>query len=248
MNDKRGVGICTYNRSVHLRSLIQSVIQTTPEGTRIVVCDDGSTDETPYVVTEFQDVLYLRGPNLGVGANKNRALWALQDCAFIAILEDDLVPIKSGWFERYQNVAICTDIHHFCRVQDKRVEETVPEFTEWMKTKGYTPIYGPSPRGDFTFITNTVIQDVGGFHPKFVGAGYAHGEWSNRVVKAGLVPHPLRWIDILELSACFVQRGDTEGGRWIEDKRKIKEQLKYNHAVSKSLRRSNYIYHPLVIS
>ena len=101
---------------------------------------------------------------------------------------------------------------------------------------------------EFTFITNTVIQKVGGFHPEFIGAGYAHGEWSGRVAKAGLISHPLKWVDILEMNECFEQRGDTEGGRWLEDKRKIKEQLKKNGALAKRLRRSGYIYSPLVLT
>lgn len=243
----RGVAICTYNRGRQLKELIERVIDTVPSGTKIVVCDDGSEDETPQVASEFKSILYVRGPNLGVAVNKNRALYTLQDCAFICMLEDDLFPTESGWFERYQNVALATGIHHFCRVQDKIVEETVPEFTEWLATKDFTPTYGPSPRGDFTFITNQVLVRVGGFHSSFRGAGYSHGEWSGRVYKAGLIPHPLKWIDIKEMSESFEQKGDTEGGRWLEDKRKIKQQLKDNHAKAKKLRRSGYIFHPLTL-
>jgi hypothetical protein len=163
-------------------------------------------------------------------------------------LEDDLFPTKKDWFECYQNITLLTDIHHFCRVQDKFVEETVPEFTEWMRSKLYTPIYGPTPRGDLTFVTNKVVQTVGAFNPKFKGAGYAHGEWSKRVIKAGLVSHPLKWIDIKEVSESFVQKGDIEGGRWLEDKMKIKKQLQTNAELLKRLNKSNYIYHPLVLS
>jgi glycosyltransferase involved in cell wall biosynthesis len=245
---ERGVALCTYNRSSNLKEIVQAILNTVHPETRVVVCDDGSTDDTPYLMTEFKNVLYLRGPNRGVAANKNRALWALQDCAFIAMFEDDLLPTTKGWFERYQNAALVSDIHHFCRVQDKLVDETVPEFSAWMREKGYTPIYGPSPRGDFTFITNKVIQKVGGFHPQFKGVGYAHGEWSGRVAKAGLISHPLKWVDLLEPSETFEQKGDTEGGRWLEDKVKIKQQMKDNHAIAKQLRRSKYIYHSLTLS
>jgi len=245
---ERGVAICTYNRSVYLGEMIEAVLNTVPNDTRIVVCDDGSTDETFYETAQFPNVLYVRGPNLGVAANKNRALWTLQDCAFLCILEDDLIPTARGWFERYQNVALCTDIHHFCRVQDKLVEETIPSFAEWMKTKDYTPIYGPNPRGDLTFITNKVVKEVGAFNPKFRGAGYAHGEWSGRVVKAGLISHPLKWIDMEEIAETFVQKGDTEGGRWLEDKNKIKEQLRTNATLADKLKKSDYIYHPLLIT
>lgn len=248
VNYLRGVAICTYNRGNKIGELIESVKDTVPSDTRVVVCDDGSIDMTSEQVMSRRDIIYVRGPNLGVAANKNRALWTLQDCAYICILEDDLFPTQPGWFEVYQGMIDNTGIHHFCRVQDKLVDETVPEFTEYLDEFGYTPIYGPSPRGDFTFISNEVIRKVGGFHPDFIGAGYAHGEWSGRVAKAGLIPHPLKWIDIKEVSESFVQKGDTEGGRWLEPKQKIKDQLKANHALAKKLRRAGLTYTPLTFS
>src|SRR3990167_5112451 len=114
----RGVGICTYNRAGRLGDLIDAVLSTT-EGCRVVVADDGSTDETPAVVATFPGVLYLRGPNKGVAWNKNRALYALQECSFVALLEDDLFPVRPGWFDIYETAARFLGVHHFCRVQDK---------------------------------------------------------------------------------------------------------------------------------
>jgi len=242
----RGIAILTYNRANNLGKVIEGVINTKPSDTQVVICDDGSTDDTPYVCSQFRGVTYIRGQNLGVGANKNRALFVLQDCNFICLLEDDLLPVANNWFEDYENACLYTGIHHICRVQDKFVEENVPEFTEHMKTKGLTPVYGPSVRGDLTFITKRVIKKVGGFHPTFIGVGYAHGEWSNRVYKANLIPHPNKWIDFEEVSKKFVQIGDTEGGRWLRPKRDVKEELKRNGAIAKKLRATNYLFHPLV--
>lgn len=244
----RGIAICTYNRGNQLGDIIRGVLDTKPPKCRLVVCDDGSTDDTPYVVSDFSEVIYIRGPNKGVGANKNRALWALQDCHFLAIIEDDLMPISPGWFDLYENTAVLTGIHHFCRVQDKEVSEKIPEFTEWLSKYNTTPIYGDSVRGDFTFLTASVIKGVGGFNALFQGAGYAHGEWSERVVKAGLIPHPLKWVDIKEARDMFVQKGDREGGRWMESKNEIKQQLKGNASLLKRLRREEYVFHPLVMS
>lgn len=244
---RRGIAICTYNRGFQLKEVIDAVYSTATEGTRIAVCDDGSTDDTPFIVKEYPDLIYLRGPNLGVAANKNRALVALQDCHFAAILEDDLVPTKTGWFDTYETAYLNTGIHHFCRVQDKEVEDTIPEFSEWLKTVGLTPLFGPSPRGDLTFLTATVIQKVGGFNPKFRGAGYAHGEWSGRVAKAGLIPHPLKWVDIQEARDCFIQKGDTDGGRWLDSKKKVKQQLKDNCVIARKLRKTGYLHCPIVL-
>lgn len=244
---ENGVGICTYNRSGQLGELIESVISTTKD-CKIVVADDGSTDDTPYVVAQFKEVLYVRGPNLGVAHTKNRVLYTLQTCRFIAMLEDDLFPTQPGWFERYREAASLSGIHHFCRVQDKEVEEVIPEFTQWMSTeKQLTPIYGPSPRGDLTFITSRVLKTVGGFNPEFVGVGFAHGEWSNRVFNAGLIPHPNKWVDIKEARDLFTQKGDTLGGRWAENQVAMKEQMKKNRAVQRRLKASRYVFSPLEI-
>jgi hypothetical protein len=83
--------------------------------------------------------------------------------------------------------------------------------------------------------------------PLFRGAGYAHGEWSSRVARAGLINHPQRWVDIKEGRDRFVQVGDTEGGRWNEDEEVIKRQLSRNRGVLKELQLNEYTFHKLVL-
>lgn len=246
MNPKRAVSIVTYNRAPRLHDMIEGVLSTVPNGTDVFVCDDGSTDQTWETAAHFPNVHYHRGPNLGVGANKTRALYMMQNHHFGCILEDDLVPQAQGWFEIYETVATMTDIHHFCRVQDKEVPETRPAFSGYLnEAMNLHPIYGPSPRGDLTFITRKVITTVGAFHPLFEGVGHAHGEWSDRVVKAGLVSHPNKWVDIKEARDMFKQVGDTEGGRWNVDESTIKHQIARNKMVKKKLSKTDYIYQPL---
>ncbi len=104
----------------------------------------------------------------------------------------------------------------------------------------------PNRNPDFTFITREVVRQVGGFNPLFRGAGYAHGEWSERIRKAGLISHPLGWWDVKEARDKFEQRGDTTGGRWNHDPHEIKEQLKSNKITQKRLKRVEYLYCPLV--
>jgi len=244
---RRGVAVCHYNRQENLKQIIQAVQDTTPENTKIVVCDDGSTGESVEKITSECGVILIRGPNKGVAANKNRALWAMQDCQYMCILEDDLIPTEKGWFETYEEAARRSNIHHFCRVQDKQVEETVSNFSKYMQKHSLTPIYGPSPRGDLTFITSSVLRAVGAFNPLFSGAGYAHGEFSSRVYKAGLIKHPLKWIDIREAQVKFKQIGDTEGGRWVEEPQVIKRQLQKNAKIRKDLEKTEYVFHPLVL-
>lgn len=236
MSFSQGIAICTYNRGAKLEEVIAAVEKTKPGGSRIVVCDDGSTDNTADIVRKFPEVTYIRGPNMGVGANKNRALFSLRACDFICILEDDLMPLQKEWFELYREFCLGTNIHHFCRVQDKQVPETVPDFTAYCVARlNMTPIFGSSPRGDLTFISNLVIRKVGAIHPGFVGVGHAHGQWSDRVAASGLIPHPLRWVDVKEANEKFIQIGDTEGGRWNVPDDIIKEQIRKNAELRKIL-------------
>lgn len=249
---KRGVAICHYNRLDTLDVIVQAVTETAPEGTRIVLCDDGSYFKqdnyiTDYIHTDNGDLVIVAGSNQGVAANKNRALFALQDCDYICILEDDLKPVEKGWFETYEQAAILSGIHHFCRVQNKFADSLAPQFDSFMAQNGLTPTYGPSPRGDLTFLTNLVVRNVGAFNPKFRGAGYAHGEWSRRCDRAGMINHPNKWMDIKEASDKFIQIGDTEGGRWNDDEKLIRRQLQRNKGVLKELDRTPYIHHELVL-
>jgi glycosyltransferase involved in cell wall biosynthesis len=246
----RAVSICTYNRSNHIGEVIEGVLSTVPNGTDVFVCDDGSTDGTGSEVDEFtaSGVTYFRGPNKGVGANKTRALYLMKNHHYSCILEDDLVPTEPLWFETYEGAATLMDIHHFCRIQDKEIPETMPSFSAYMKeTLNCTPIYASSPRGDLTFITRKVISAVGGMNPAFQGVGYAHGEWSNRVVRAGLISHPLHWVDIAEARDKFKQVGDTEGGRWEDDPDEIAKQLERNKNIARHITKADELYCPLRI-
>jgi len=256
MNFRRGVAIVHYNRHEHLGKVILSVQETSPKGTKIVVCDDGSSFERKLenmgvlsveAVCRKLEVVLIKGPNLGVAANKNRALWALQDCHFICILEDDLAPTGAGWFEVYEKAFSLSGCHHFCRVEDKEIPETIPAFSSFLNGHGLTPVFGSSPRGDFTFLTQDVIKKVGAFNPKFRGVGHAHGEWSKRVANSGLIGHPQPWIDIKEGRDKLVQIGDREGGRWNDKEKDIKDQLKRNARILKELGVNPYVYHPLVL-
>ncbi len=134
---KRAVSICTYNRPTHLGEIIEGVLSTVPNGTDVFICDDGSAGSCGLGVSDnlettysaqlgFSNVHYYRGPNLGVAANKNRALYLMQNHHFSAIIEDDLMPTEKGWFEIYEKVSTLTDIHHLCRIQDKEIHESQP--------------------------------------------------------------------------------------------------------------------------
>jgi len=83
------VVIPTYNSARYLPAAIESVLVQTFKDHEILVVDDGSTDDTPRIVDPFRPaVRYLRQPNRGVAAARNRGL-AESRGRYVAFLDAD---------------------------------------------------------------------------------------------------------------------------------------------------------------
>jgi glycosyltransferase involved in cell wall biosynthesis len=85
------VGIPTYNRSVWLKESIESVLAQTFQDFRILVSDNGSTDDTPEVVRSFGDsrIDYRRlDHGIGMIGNFNR-IFTLAESEYLVLLPDD---------------------------------------------------------------------------------------------------------------------------------------------------------------
>ena len=82
-----------YNRAAYVAEAIESVLAKTDRRTKIVVVDDGSTDESIDVVQRFADgqIRVVRQENLGIGAARNRGLAVVTGDAVAFIDSDDLL-------------------------------------------------------------------------------------------------------------------------------------------------------------
>jgi GT2 family glycosyltransferase len=84
--------IPTYNRAHLIARAVDCVLQQTYPHCHVIVVDDGSTDATPSVMAERYGneprVRYIRQPNAGVSAARNRAL-AEAKGDYIAYLDSD---------------------------------------------------------------------------------------------------------------------------------------------------------------
>ena len=126
------VSVCvpTFNRARYLSVTIESVLAQTFRNYELIVCDNGSTDDTPRVVQAFGDarIRHLRASStLGMGANWRRGLEAARGryCAILAdddtwaptLLETLLAPLED---DPRADIAFCD---HFIMDADGRVLE-----------------------------------------------------------------------------------------------------------------------------
>lgn len=93
------VVILNWNGAEHLRRFLPSVVASVPEGTEIVVADNGSTDDSVATLgSEFPSVGVLRlEKNYGFAEGYNRALERLEADCFVLLNSD--VETPAGWLE-----------------------------------------------------------------------------------------------------------------------------------------------------
>ena len=73
MSERISVLICTYNYARYLPQCLMSVLNQTHRPDEIIVLDDGSSDDTPQLMTKFPDVRYAYQENTGKAVAFGRA-------------------------------------------------------------------------------------------------------------------------------------------------------------------------------
>ena len=89
---KISVCIPTYNRAHFLPHAIESVFAQTIDDWELIICDDGSQDETPTVMTRYTDprVRYIRhAQNVGKSNNMRSGFEVATGTYFIKFDDDD---------------------------------------------------------------------------------------------------------------------------------------------------------------
>lgn len=89
---KVSVCIPTYNRSNYLQYSVNSVLKQTYADFELIICDDGSTDNTPEIVKNFGDsrIRYVRHPqNIGRSQNMRSGFDVAKGEYFIKFDDDD---------------------------------------------------------------------------------------------------------------------------------------------------------------
>lgn len=84
------VVIPLYNKEISIKSTIESVLNQTFDNFELIVVDDGSTDASPYIVSEIKDdrIRLIRQKNQGVSVARNRGVKEAK-YKWIAFLDGD---------------------------------------------------------------------------------------------------------------------------------------------------------------
>lgn len=162
--------IPTYNYGRFVGEAIESVLAQTYPIAEIVVVDDGSTDDTEDIVRRFGDVRYIKQPNAGVCAARNKG-FEISTGEIIAFLDADdtwlpeKVERQVAKFEEDADIGL---VHCGMREFDSATGETravhLDGLEGWVATEialfTLPTILGP---GGAILVRHDVIDDVGGF-------------------------------------------------------------------------------------
>lgn len=108
------VALCTYNGALYIFEQIKSILQQTLPVDEIVVCDDGSNDNTLSIIESFQGNtttnirIYRNVSNIGVSANFQKAIDLCHgDIIFLSDQDDvwhsDKVKVIMGFFQENED-------------------------------------------------------------------------------------------------------------------------------------------------
>ncbi|BCL34897.1 glycosyltransferase family 2 protein [Nostoc sp. MS1] len=138
------VCIPTYNRAHLLPYAVNSVLAQTYTDFEIIICDDGSTDNTPQIVSQWHDprIRYIRQPVNG-GRSRNMRSGFEAACGSYFIKFDDDDALTPEFLEKTVAVLdadsrvdfVCTN-HWIINQNNERVESaTIENSRKWGKDK-----------------------------------------------------------------------------------------------------------------
>jgi glycosyltransferase involved in cell wall biosynthesis len=140
------VSVCipTYNRANYLTYSVNSVLNQTYKDFELIICDDGSTDNTPELVSQWNDsrIRYVRHPqNIGRSRNMRSGFEAARGDYFIKFDDDDA--LTPQFLEKTVAVLdtnpsadfVCTDHWVIDKNNNRNEDATKANSEKWGKSR-----------------------------------------------------------------------------------------------------------------
>ncbi len=198
MQERLSIIIPTYNRAPILARCLEALVaQTLPKNQfEVVVCDDGSTDDTQAVLASFADRLSLqclRQENKGPATARNRAI-AVAKAPYLMIINDDSILAPPALAQH-----VAANAHNIITLGCFRTPSEYKKdfFTAMVDSMGWIfPFVGmkkPDMKNFDLFLTANLslpaeaFKKVGGFDETFPSPAGEDIEMGYRLSKAGYV-------------------------------------------------------------
>ena len=143
---------------------------------------NSETDDSDYLemLKKYPFVRYHRNSErLGIAKSKTECLRKVQDCDYIFLNDDDIMPIREDWIDFFIGHSTRTGINHFLYQID------LPFLAKIGENNGIG-VYGQCG-GIMLFLTQEVIKKVGAFETRYAAPySYEHANYSMRINQAGL--------------------------------------------------------------
>ena len=142
---KISVAVCTYNGEKFLRQQIDSILNQTLKVDEVIVCDDGSTDKTPQILTDYQKKfpeifkIYINEKNLQSVKNFEKAVsLCTGEIIFLSdqddVWENNKVEVFNTFFMlNKQTDVLCSNGHIIDETDQKQDLYTVWDVPEFLK-------------------------------------------------------------------------------------------------------------------
>lgn len=103
--------VVTYNRARFLKDALDSILRQTFKDYEIILVDDGSTDNTKEIVTQYEGIHYIYQEHAGISKARNTAVKAAKGKWIATLDSDDL------WIEdKLQKQVDYLQTHPDCRI------------------------------------------------------------------------------------------------------------------------------------
>lgn len=157
MKEQIDVLLATYNGEKYLKEQMDSILSQTYQNIRLLISDDGSTDETRKILKEYQEKdkrikVYEQNENLGCIRNFEFLLKQVQSEVYMLSDQDDIwLPEKIE--KTYEKLKQEKADLAFCdlEVVDSNLQTMYPSFNEYMKLNRKIKKYGDSKKLNYLY-------------------------------------------------------------------------------------------------
>lgn len=190
------VAISTYNRPDVLEFTLS---QFDKYGGDIIIINDHSDVDYPN-----DERIITNDKRIGIAKVKNKSICLLREYDHIFLFDDDCFPINDKWWEPYLNLKDLTG---------KKVHHTVHAVNMGISKQNDEVVYWTGCLGCALMIDQEVLRVAGGMDNRFGFWGYEHAEYTYRICKMGITPHPFITPKVNNLWS-FDAQGSYGGFTW----------------------------------